>query len=162
MEKRNLLEFNYILPSPVGSLGLDVTKRGIQVLKYIPEINKPKTPRNGLAFEVYKQLKEYFNNQRIKFDLPLDTQGTDYQQKVWRELQKISYGRSLTYGDIAEQIRSGARAVGNACRNNPVSIIVPCHRVVSKTGLGGYSGSVVGDPVARKQWLLRHEQNSIQ
>ena len=149
--------FDYILPSPVGNLGLDLTDRGILFLSYTSSKRKLKVPRSGLAAEVYQQLLEYFNLHRTQFDLPLDGQGTKFQKAVWRELSKISFGRSLTYSDVAKKLRSGPRAVGNACRNNPISIIVPCHRVVSKSGIGGYSGKVIGNPIKRKNWLLHHE-----
>lgn len=149
--------FDYVIPTPVGKVGLALTKRGIQVLAYTSTRRKSKVPTDGLAAEVHRQLMEYFDTRRTQFELPLDAQGTAFQKSVWRQLKKITFGKSLTYGEVAVKLKSGPRAVGNACRYNPISIIVPCHRVLSKTGVGGYSGSVVGDPIARKQWLLRHE-----
>jgi len=84
-------------------------------------------------------------------------QGTAFQRRVWEALTRIPAGQTLTYGELAARLDSGARAVGNACRHNPVSIIVPCHRVVSATGIGGYSGSTGGREIDRKQWLLGRE-----
>ena len=152
--------FEYILPSPVGKLGLTTSEKGVQVLAYLSTRRGLKIPTSGLAAEVYQQLTEYFDSHRTKFNLPLDASGTPYQKSVWQELRKISFGESMTYGDIANKLRSGPRAVGNACRNNPISIIVPCHRVVSKSGVGGYSGSVVGKSIERKNWLLQHENSN--
>ncbi len=155
--KTSPVKCDFILPTPVGSLGLQLNGRGISCLTYISSRQKPNVPRSGIAAEVYQQLMEYFNSGRTRFDVPLDVQGTEFQRSVWKELRKIAYGKSMTYGDIANKLQSGARAVGNACRSNPVSIIIPCHRVVSKGGIGGYSGRVVGNPIARKRWLLQHE-----
>lgn len=156
MDKHSAL-FEYVLPSPLGQLGLATSEQGIQVLAYTSGKQKIKIPTSGLAAEVYHQLTEYFDARRIRFNLPLDASGTPFQKTVWRELSKIPFGESVTYGEIANKLQSGPRAVGNACRKNPISIIVPCHRVVSKSGVGGYSGAVLGKPIERKTWLLRHE-----
>jgi|MGYP006105098319 methylated-DNA-[protein]-cysteine S-methyltransferase len=149
--------FDYILPSPIGPLGLNISTKGIQRLFYIKTKQDSKIPSTGFGATVYQQVTEYFELQRTKFDLPIDIQGTQYQNKVWSEIAKISYGESLTYGDVANAINSGPRAVGNACRHNPIPIIIPCHRVVKKGGLGGYCGSIAGREIQQKDWLLRHE-----
>ena len=151
------IKFDYVFSTPIGNIGLKSSAHGIQVLSYTAARRSIKMPVGGLAADVYRQLMEYFDSHRTRFELPLDAAGTVYQKSVWRQLTKIPYGKSLTYGGVATNLKSGPRAVGNACRNNPISIIVPCHRVLSKSGLGGYSGCVTGDPVARKQWLLQHE-----
>jgi len=151
------IDYQFIIPTPVGKLGLLVAEQSVRYLSYVDDRCKTKIPKNGLAATVYQQLLEYFQQQRKKFDLPLSPVGTDYQKRVWQRLLKISYGQSFTYGDIAEQLGSGPRAVGNACRWNPISIIVPCHRVVSKTDIGGYTGKVAGEKVERKIQLLEME-----
>lgn len=84
-------------------------------------------------------------------------QGTPFQRRVWRALQGISPGSVLTYGALARQLGSSARAVANACRANPLPIIIPCHRVVAARGVGGYLGETVGEAIAIKRWLLHHE-----
>ena len=119
-------------------------------------------PDQGVAAKVYQQLIEYFELRRTEFDIPIDIEGTSYQKKVWNEVAKIHYGQSRTYGEIAQSINSGPRAVGNACRHNPIPIIIPCHRVIKKTGIGGYCGSVVGKDIQHKDWLLRHEVDTDQ
>ena len=149
--------FDYILPSPIGSLGLNTSVNGIQRLFYIKTKQEKKIPTSGFAAKVHQQIMEYFELQRTEFDLPIDIQGTTFQNRVWKQVAKIPYGESLTYGDIAKAINSGPRAVGNACRHNPIPIIIPCHRVVKKGGIGGYCGSVVGKQIQQKDWLLRHE-----
>ncbi len=149
--------FDYILPSPIGHLGLSISSKGIQCLFYIKTKQDLRIPTTGFAAKVHQQIMEYFELQRTEFDLPVDIQGTVYQNRVWKEVAKISYGQSLTYGDIAKAINSGPRAVGNACRHNPIPIIIPCHRVVKKDAIGGYCGSIVGREIQQKDWLLRHE-----
>jgi methylated-DNA-[protein]-cysteine S-methyltransferase len=102
-----------------------------------------------------RQLDEYFDGRRRAFDLPLRLEGTDFQQRVWRELAQIPYGETWSYGQLAARIaRPGAsRAVGLANGRNPISIVVPCHRVIGADGsLTGYGGGL-----ERKQWLLAHE-----
>jgi methylated-DNA-[protein]-cysteine S-methyltransferase len=155
--KMTIDSFDYILPSPIGQLGLNISTKGIQRLFYIQSKQDSCIPITGFGATVHRQIMEYFELQRTEFDLPIDIQGSIYQHKVWREVAKISYGESQTYGDIAKAINSGPRAVGNACRHNPVPIIIPCHRVVKKGGIGGYCGSVGGKEIQQKDWLLRHE-----
>ncbi|NJK30749.1 MAG: methylated-DNA--[protein]-cysteine S-methyltransferase [Acaryochloris sp. RU_4_1] len=102
-----------------------------------------------------QQLAAYFSGTLTEFDLPLHLQGTTFQQKVWAALQTIPYGATLSYGELAQQIGQpqASRAVGLANGRNPVSIIVPCHRVIGANGkLTGYGGGI-----ERKQWLLNHE-----
>ncbi|HEY2679135.1 MAG TPA: methylated-DNA--[protein]-cysteine S-methyltransferase [Steroidobacteraceae bacterium] len=102
-----------------------------------------------------RQLKEYFAGARRVFDLPLSLQGTDFQRRVWRELTKIPFGETWSYGQLAKRIDNpkGSRAVGLANGRNPIAIVVPCHRVIGADGsLTGFGGGI-----ERKQWLLAHE-----
>lgn len=109
----------------------------------------------GLMGEVLKQLKAYFAGRLTKFDLPLAPKGTAFQKKVWKQLEKIPYGTTKSYQDIAKAIGkpSGPRAVGMANGRNPIPIIVPCHRVIGASGkLVGFGGGI-----PTKKWLLFHE-----
>ena len=102
-----------------------------------------------------RQLTEYFDGTRREFDLPLRLQGTAFQQRVWRQLTEIPYGQTWSYGQLAKRIDkpSASRAVGLANGRNPISILVPCHRVIGADGsLTGYGGGI-----ERKRWLLVHE-----
>ncbi len=102
-----------------------------------------------------RQLTEYFDGTRREFDLPLRLQGTVFQTRVWRELTEIPYGQTWSYGQLAKRIDkpSASRAVGLANGRNPISILVPCHRVIGADGsLTGYGGGI-----ERKRWLLVHE-----
>jgi len=115
--------------------------------------------KDPFAVEIQKQFIAYFSGDLKEFNLPfLFKQGTDYQLRVWDQIRKISFGSTKTYGEIAKKIKSGPRAVGNACRRNQLLLIVPCHRVVSVAGLGGFMGDADGSLVQRKKWLLEHEQ----
>jgi methylated-DNA-[protein]-cysteine S-methyltransferase len=105
-----------------------------------------------------RQLREYFAGRRTAFDLPLALAGTPFQQQVWAELQRIPYGETISYRDLAERVGNprGSRAVGGANGANPVAVVVPCHRVIAAGGgLGGYGGGL-----DRKRWLLAHERTT--
>lgn len=103
------------------------------------------------------QLKEYFNGERKHFSIKLNPQGTEFQKRVWEELQIIPYGKTLSYLELSKQLGDlkAIRAVANANGKNPLWIIVPCHRVIGSDGsLTGYAGGL-----HRKQWLLEHESH---
>jgi methylated-DNA-[protein]-cysteine S-methyltransferase len=102
-------------------------------------------PDDPYMFGVYSQLKEYFNRERRKFKIPLDTAGTEFQKRVWNELIKIPYGKTISYLQLSENLGNLklTRAAGGANSANPVPIIVPCHRVINSDGsISGYSGGI--------------------
>lgn len=110
-----------------------------------------RTPK--VLMEAQFQLDAYFSGRRRKFDLPLYHVGSDYRREVWRRLLKIPFGRTLTYEQLADAVGGNARSVGSACTDNPLLIVVPCHRLMGKSGLlVGYGGELW-----RKKWLLQHE-----
>jgi methylated-DNA-[protein]-cysteine S-methyltransferase len=127
--------------------------------KYSPAIAAPDwiEDNNAEPFAITReQLSTYFAGQLTRFDLPLLGHGTPFQQQVWKALQAIPYGTTISYGELAHRIGQpkSSRAVGLANGRNPIAIMVPCHRVISATGkLTGYSGGL-----EKKEWLLRHEQ----
>lgn len=111
----------------------------VSVLFRIQEEDKDPTP---LLFEAKRQILEYLEEKRKAFDLPLSPKGTSFQKSVWEAIHAIPYGETRCYGDLAESIGTrGFQAVGSACGRNPIPIIIPCHRVISKDGtIGGFSG----------------------
>ncbi len=113
--------------------------------------------QDKLLAEAQKQIQGYLASGKFVFDLPLNPEGTEFQRRVWAELQKIPAGEVRTYGDISAILHSSPRAVGNACRKNPIPLIIPCHRVVSQQGIGGFAGQTQGHKITIKQQLLRHE-----
>ena len=149
--------FDFVISSPLGPLGLNLSARGVTHLVYCASERPLRTPTRGLALDLSQQLEAYFKLELQQFDIPLDLQGTQYQAKVWQQVAAIPYAQTLTYGHIAEILASGARAVGNACRRNPVPILIPCHRVVRADQIGGYCGHISGPIMQQKDWLLRHE-----
>ncbi|GMR15971.1 MAG: hypothetical protein BMS9Abin31_0270 [Gammaproteobacteria bacterium] len=152
------------LPTEIGDLAFEIEERRLLSL-VISEKKSAKNrviaPNSGinskLAETVLIQLKNYFSSAIPFKTIRLAPQGTKFQQSVWRELNKIPLGETRTYGEIARKLNSSARAVGNACRRNPIAVIIPCHRVVSAKGLGGYAGKTEGRQLNIKRWLLNHE-----
>jgi methylated-DNA-[protein]-cysteine S-methyltransferase len=108
-------------------------------------------------YELQRQFKQYWLNTGIGIHIKLLKQGSPYRHKVLAELCKIPFGETLTYSALARKIGSSARAVGNACRDNPYPVIIPCHRVVSVSGRGGYCGQTEGDFMTIKDNLLDYE-----
>jgi methylated-DNA-[protein]-cysteine S-methyltransferase len=114
-------------------------------------------PRSALAEKVARQLEAYLEDPQRPFDLPLAMAGTAFQQQLWSALREVPAGTTATYGQLAQRLRSGAQAVGQACRRNPIPIVVPCHRILSQGGMGGYAGRTTGEKLRTKQALLAHE-----
>jgi len=143
--------------SPIGPLAIRFDGSAVCELNFhpVPGLDEPITTKRVSALRA--QLQRYFSSPAGFFTVPVRLKGTDFQRRVWQALQQIPLGETRTYGQLAKQLRSSARAVGNACRHNPVPIIVPCHRVVSARGIGGFCGQTAGAEVRRKRWLLRHE-----
>jgi methylated-DNA-[protein]-cysteine S-methyltransferase len=109
-----------------------------------------------LVKQAYEQILQYLQQPSAQFDLPLNVQGTAFQQRVWQAIAAIPAGQTSTYGQLAKQIGSGSRAVANACGANNIPLLIPCHRVVAQNGIGGF---MQGKPngLLIKQWLLAHE-----
>ena len=113
---------------------------------YLPNSNLPcrESRESEVMAEAARQIDEFLAGRRTVFDLPLKTEGTDFQKSVWDELCRIPYGETASYGEIAERVgRPNAyRAVGSACNVNPIPLIIPCHRVVASNGFGGFGGGL--------------------
>ena len=110
-----------------------------------------------LPAAILAALERYFRDGRAGLELPLAPAGTPFQLRVWQALRAIPPGSTRTYGELARELGTSARAIGGACRANPCLIAVPCHRVVARDGLGGFAGERGGKRLAVKRWLLRHE-----
>ncbi|MCW8899197.1 MAG: methylated-DNA--[protein]-cysteine S-methyltransferase [Gammaproteobacteria bacterium] len=154
-------KFTLLIPSQVGKLVLEFHGKQLQSLSieqsYEQPLNSEIKGNSKLEKAIQKQLENYFTSAIPFKALSLSPQGTAFQKSVWSELSKIPLGETRTYGEIAKALKSSARAVGNACRRNPIAIIIPCHRVVSAKGLGGYAGETSGRQLNIKRWLLNHE-----
>ena len=153
------------MSTPVGELTLVASERGLRAVLWpnerpgrvqLGESTVGNATADAVLAEAVRQLEEYFRGERRAFDLPLDPVGTEFQQQVWQVLRTIPYGQTISYGEQAARLgdKNKSRAVGAANGRNPISIIVPCHRVVGSTGkLTGFAAGV-----DTKDWLLRHEQ----
>jgi methylated-DNA-[protein]-cysteine S-methyltransferase len=122
-----------------------------------PRAGKARAPSSAAAGKAVAALQAYLDDPRAAPSLDLDLRGTPFQQRVWRALQRIPAGKTLSYGALAKKLGTSARAVGGACRSNPVPIVVPCHRVVAADGAGGFMGATRGRAMDIKTWLLGHE-----
>lgn len=144
--------------SPVGLLRIALRDGVITEVDFLGK-KSPKITSSQEKQEtrIRKQLDNYFSHRQKHFSLFLDAKGTAFQQRVWNVLQAIPYGQVRSYGDIARQLQSSAQAVGNACRANPIALIIPCHRVVARQGIGGFAGQTSGSKIGIKTWLLEHE-----
>lgn len=152
--------YYHFYQSPFGEIALTATNQGLAALAFqagaAPITIAPDWQHQPEKFtKVTQQLTEYFANQRQRFDLPLDPQGTNFQKKVWCALQQIACGKTQSYLGLAKAINNekAVRAVGTANGANPIALIIPCHRVIGANGkLTGYAGGL-----ALKAKLLMHE-----
>ncbi len=149
--------FAAVLPASTFALGLRCNTDEITEIVYL-ELRAEQKPVTPLAREAVRQLKAYLKDPAHDFTLPLAPAGTAFQRKVWQQITAIPSGATRSYGDVATAIRSGPRAVGNACGANPYPLVVPCHRVVAAhQGLGGFARQRGGFLLEVKRWLLAHE-----
>jgi methylated-DNA-[protein]-cysteine S-methyltransferase len=144
--------------SPIGWLEIAADDAGVTAVDFIdgPARRPAEREGSGFAEACRVQLEEYFSGRRRVFDVPLHLRGTPFQKKAWEALLAVGFGQTVTYKDIAAAVGNpnSTRAVGGANHRNPVSIIVPCHRVIGRDGrLTGYGGGLW-----RKEWLLAHER----
>lgn len=155
MQNKLPLQFDAIVNAPFGAVGIAV-QGGQVAIDLLSEKHQTKPAENKTASQVAEQIEAYFADAHNGFSLPIKLSGTPYQRRVWQAISAIPCGQVLTYGQIAHQIGSGSRAVANACGANNLPLVIPCHRVVAKGGLGGF---MQGNPdgLKIKKWLLRHE-----
>lgn len=153
-----MTSYNYI-NSPLGEIELCADNQGLVSVLFVNtfkrKLVKHEIKTQPLLTEVENQLNAYFNKSLNTFDLPLSFIGTDFQQRVWKELIQIPFGKTITYLELAKRLgdEKCIRAAASANGKNPISIIVPCHRVIGSNGqLVGYSGNI-----ERKSFLLNHE-----
>jgi methylated-DNA-[protein]-cysteine S-methyltransferase len=163
-KKEQLREWVFcLMDTPLGPLWLFLTRRGLKALKFVGEgpvslLEDESLPPRLMPFieTAQRELDAYFNGVPTDFaDLTLALRGTPFQRRVWRQLRRIPYGSTISYGELARRVGNpqASRAVGQATGANPIPLIIPCHRVIAADGsLGGYRAGP-----DRKLWLLRHE-----
>jgi methylated-DNA-[protein]-cysteine S-methyltransferase len=151
------------MDSPVGNLIIITSTQGLHAIAWDRKVirdfivNLIRDPNEKILVETKKQLNDYFQNKRKNFNLPLVLQGSPFQIQAWKQLLKIPYGTTISYGEQAKNIgdKNKARAVGTANGRNPISIVIPCHRVIGSNGhLVGFGGGI-----ENKAYLLNLEKN---
>jgi methylated-DNA-[protein]-cysteine S-methyltransferase len=145
------------LPTPFALLGIRTAGDELAEITFLPKSGGALAPRDRLAARACAQIERYLQDPEFRFELPTVAQGTPFQRSVWRKIAAIDPGRTRSYGEIARDLDSAARAVGQACGANPVPLVVPCHRVLAAGGLGGFAHHEGGFHLSVKRWLLAHE-----
>jgi len=156
MQTSNLYQAK--IKAPFGVLGICCHDELLTGISFLPKESSLQQPTSLFAQTVCTQLASYFDDPDFRFSLPLKPNGTNHQNKVWQLMRAIPRGQTRQYGELARQIVSSPRAVGQACGANPIPIVIPCHRVVSKAGMGGFAHHRDGYELDIKRWLLAHEQ----
>jgi methylated-DNA-[protein]-cysteine S-methyltransferase len=154
------MRWEAVIEFPKMKVGV-VTREGrVAGIRYLPLAAESRAPENELAERAARQIERYREDPDARFDLPLLVEGTEFQRRVWDVMCAIPRGRTLTYGEIARRLDAEARAVGQACGDNRLPIVIPCHRVVAADGIGGFSHSTGGYLLEAKRWLLMHESGA--
>src|SRR5258705_2720385 len=130
-------EYCAVLEFPAMRVGIRTRNEGLEGIRYLPRSAPLREPSSRFAERVVRQLERYREDPDASFDLPLAIEGTTFQRRVWRALERIPRGETRTYGQVATALGSAARAVGQACGENRLPIVIPCHRVVAAAGIGG-------------------------
>lgn len=159
--------FDAVIAFPAMAVGVRTRGGFVSELRYLPPGTGERAPRNALAERALRQLARYRDDPDAAFDLPVAPRGTPFQLRVWEALKRIPRGSVTTYGALARELEVAApigeelppaRAVGQACGDNRLPIVYPCHRVVAAGGLGGFAHARDGFLIEAKAWLLGHEQ----
>lgn len=157
-----MLHYDAILDAPPCRLGAVFIGDTLTRLDFLPA-DTPLAGNGGERVQhLRKELDAYWRDPCHVFDLPFEAAGTPFQMRVWRALMSIPPGRPSTYGELAKQLGTAARAIGQACGANPLPILIPCHRICAASGLGGFMHASAGMPLDVKTWLLAHEQVASQ
>jgi methylated-DNA-[protein]-cysteine S-methyltransferase len=149
--------FDVIVAFPKMKVAVRTSDERIVEIRYLPAKMETKAPTNSLASLAAKQLERYRDDPDTRFDLPLAVEGSPLQRAVWEAMCAIPRGRTRTYGELARELGADARAIGQACGDNRLPIVIPCHRVVAADGIGGFGHSRRGYLLEAKRWLLMHE-----
>lgn len=150
-------DYAAVLNTPCAALGIVIENDALARIDFLPLAMQSFSPHDEFAHKVCEELQAYLSDPAHQFALPIAHKGSIFQRKVWQAISRIPAGTSIHYGDLARELGSSARAVGQACGANPVPIVVPCHRVLAKNSMGGFMHSRDGDPLRIKHWLLDHE-----
>jgi len=152
--------FQACVRAAFATLGITATDTHVTGIRFLaPSVRAFAPPRDTIAFLACVQLQEYLENPKFRFDVPIRLGGTRHRIAVWEAMQRIPAGKVRTYGDLAKELHSSARAVGGACGANPIPVVIPCHRIIgANRAIGGFMGAKgEGFELGIKRWLLEHE-----
>jgi methylated-DNA-[protein]-cysteine S-methyltransferase len=154
------MRWDAVIEFPKMKVAVATREGRVTGIRYLPLGAASQEPQNALAERAARQIERYREDPDAKFDLPLLIEGTDFQRRVWDAMCAIPRGRTLTYGEMARKLDGEARVVGQACGDNRLPIVIPCHRVVAADGIGGFGHSTDGFLLEAKRWLLMHEASA--
>jgi methylated-DNA-[protein]-cysteine S-methyltransferase len=160
MREADTNAFQACVRTPFATLGISATDKHVTGIRFLAPTERAFAPPRGtIAFLACVQIQAYLDDPKFEFELPLKLGGTRHRLDVWEAMQRIPAGKTRTYGDLAKELRSSARAVGGACGANPIPVVVPCHRIIAAGGsIGGFMGARdEGFELGIKRWLLEHE-----
>ncbi len=149
--------FAAVLSLPFSAFGIRLAGDVVDELVFLPPETPPSAPDCALAEQVALQIGRWLTDPEQPFELPLAIRGTAFQRRVWNAIAAIPLGEYRRYGALASELHTAARAVGQACGANPFPLVIPCHRVVSAAGLGGFANATDGYLIDAKNWLLEFE-----
>ncbi len=149
--------FDVIVEFPKMKVGVTTHEEQVVEIRYLPPGVETQAPLNALAALAARQLERYRDDPDTLFDLPLLVEGSPLQRGVWDAMCAIPRGRTRTYGELARELGADARAIGQACGDNRLPVVIPCHRVVAANGIGGFAHARGGYLLEAKRWLLMHE-----
>ena len=158
-----LEKYEMVFISPIGPIGVNSSNEHIIKIKFDLNLIEIR-PKDLFLKKVRDQLDLYFKRKLTKFTVPYTLSGTNYQKRVLKEVANICFGDKKTYSDIAQKINTHPRPVGNACRENPIQLLIPCHRVIGKNNIGGFSGGDIknhGNMIVVKKNLLALEKEGV-
>jgi methylated-DNA-[protein]-cysteine S-methyltransferase len=146
------------MATPFCVLGIRTGTGMLAAIEFLPRWHRELQAADAVAEQACDQIRRYIADPEFRFELRLRPCGTVFQRRVWHCIAEIAPGRTRSYGELAKQLGSSPRAVGQACGANPFPLVIPCHRVISRAGLGGFANHEAGYHLAIKRWLLDHER----
>jgi methylated-DNA-[protein]-cysteine S-methyltransferase len=156
MIKPSSQQDNVVINVPFGAVGMHIQSDYVVGIDLFPASQQVREATSQFGQYLAHRMSQYFQQANSKLDIPYELAGTPFQKRVWSAIKDIPAGQVLTYSELAQRVGSGPRAVANACGANKIPLLVPCHRVVAKKGLGGFMQGVEAG-LKIKEWLLAHE-----
>jgi methylated-DNA-[protein]-cysteine S-methyltransferase len=151
--------FDLILSTPIGHLGIQCDNAKLKAIRFLEQsvVPIPSAKQSINVRKIASTIEAFFHEPTCLKNVAVSLKGTPFQKRVWQALRHIPLGQTRTYGELAKKLNTSARAIGMACRTNPVPLVIPCHRVVAINGIGGFCGFTQGTKISIKEWLLAHE-----